>query len=103
MTNEDFSREYERLAHAVQSAIAFDYNKSLDAPDTVVRELKHIRTGLNCLMSDLGALGKLLVSKGVFSEQEYFHAILTNLAQEVERTAIITKQKYNLPPYVSFG
>jgi hypothetical protein len=78
MTVEEFSAEYTRLAHAVQTGVAYEhqYGSQDGTP-------KHLRTGLACSMSDIGALGRLLIAKGVVTEAEYFEAILDGLRREI--------------------
>jgi hypothetical protein len=80
MTGEEFTAEYRRLAHAVQTGVAY----AMERDDQVVAP-KHLRTGLNAVMSDLGSIGRLLIAKGVITEDEYFAAILDGLREEVKR------------------
>jgi hypothetical protein len=80
VTDEEFLAEYTRLAHAVQSGVAFDHGAgSQDGTP------KHLRTGLNCVMADLGSVVKLLLDKGVITKDEYFAAILDGLRREIQR------------------
>lgn len=91
MTAEEFMTEYRRLGHAVQTGAAFEMGAlaaGADGADTL-RELgaaspKHLRTGLSCVMADLGSLTRLLVAKGVITNEEYFEAILDGLRRKVE-------------------
>lgn len=78
MTIEEFMKEYARLGHAIQTGVAYDhqYGSNDGSP-------KHLRTGLSCVMSDFGSLARLLIAKGIITEQEYFTAILEGLRQEV--------------------
>lgn len=79
MTREEFRAEYTRLAHAVQTGVAYDHGfGSQDGTP------KHLRTGLNCVMADLGSLAKLLIDKGVITEAEYFDAVLAGLRREID-------------------
>jgi hypothetical protein len=78
MTAEEFLAEYERLGHAIQTGVAHEHlGGSKDGSP------KHLRTGLNLVMSDLGALTRLLVSKGLITDDEYYAAILAGLRAEV--------------------
>ena len=78
MTGPEFLAEYARLAHAVQTGVAYEheYGSKDGTP-------KHLRTGLSCVMADVGSVGRLLIAKGVITEAEYFEAILDGLRQEV--------------------
>ena len=44
---------------------------------------KHLRTGVNAAMSDQGGLVKLLISKGLFTEEEYYAALVEFMEKEV--------------------
>lgn len=79
MTNEEFLREYERLGHAIQTGVAYEFGLGDTEAD---RRYKHTRTGLNLVMADLGSLTRLLVAKGVITDDEYFEAILDGLRAE---------------------
>ena len=79
MTAEEFLMEYRRLAHAIQTGVSYDHSSgSTDGSP------KHLRTGLACVMADLGSLTRLLVEKGIITNDEYFAAILDGLRAEVE-------------------
>jgi hypothetical protein len=79
MTRDEFAAEYTRLAHAVQTGVAYEHGfGSQDGTP------KHLRTGLNCVMADLGSLVKLLIEKGLITEEEYFAAILAGLQREID-------------------
>jgi hypothetical protein len=80
MTTDEFMAEYMRLGHAIQTGVAYEMNNPERAHAT---EPKYLRTGLNGVMSDLGSIGRLLIAKGVFTEAEYFEAILEGLRMEV--------------------
>jgi len=78
MKASEFIEEYARLAHAVQTGVAYDHQfGSQDGTP------KHLRTGLSCVMADLGSLGRLFIAKGLITEDEYYTAILDGLKQEV--------------------
>jgi hypothetical protein len=63
--------------HAVQSGVAMEMNFN---PGPT--EPKHLRTGINAVMSDHGALVGLLVAKGAITDLEYMEAIAKNAEQE---------------------
>jgi len=78
MTLEEFSDAYLAKAHAIQTGVAYLLND-----DPTSGTPKHLRTGLNYVMSDLGSLTKLLVNKGVIAEAEVQQAILAGLDREI--------------------
>ena len=55
--------------HAMQSGVAA--KMQIDPAET---DPKHMRVGVNSALSGLGALAKLLIDKGVLTEDEYFAA-----------------------------
>lgn len=62
------TERYMRAAHRVQTAIAVPP----EAPDMTQ---KHMRVGIDMPKSDMGGLVRLLIAKGVFTEEEYLTAI----------------------------
>lgn len=90
MTYEEFMQEYERLAHAVQSGVAFG-----DGYES--QEAKHLRTGLNLVMRDLGSLAGLLVKKGIITNDEFFEATLEGLKLEVVAEEARLSEQYGKP------
>jgi len=77
---EKLRQQYFELAHALQSGVAFKID--FDAKDT---EPKHLRVGLNMVMCSHTALVKLLISKGLITETEYFHYVVKELRDEINR------------------
>ena len=69
---------YLALCHALQSGVATElgHDPSSGTP-------KHLRTGLNIVMRDLGSLTNLLVSKGIIGEKELWEALEAGMEQEV--------------------
>lgn len=78
MTTAEFIAEYKQLAHAIQTGVM--YEQTAGSADGAP---KHLRTGLNCVMADVGSLGRLFIAKGLITEQEYFDTILDGLRREV--------------------
>ena len=75
--NDDQKRRYIAAAHRMQSGVAGWEN--VDPKET---SPKHLRVGVNCSMSDIGALAKLLIAKGVITEDEYMEAVIAGLVAE---------------------
>lgn len=89
MTQEDRER-YMRAAHAMQSGVAAE-------PDLSDRTPKHLRVGINAVMSDQGGLAALLIEKGVFTADEYEKAIADAMEREVERYKRYLSDKLGAP------
>ena len=77
---EELRAEYERLAHAMQSGVNF--KMGIDPKETTP---KHLRVGVNAAMSDQCGLARLLLAKGVFTEEEYFQAMVDAMREEMQR------------------
>jgi len=75
--------EYEKHAHAVQTAIEFNSNKKALEP-------KHLRVGIDMSKADMEGLVTLLIAKGVLTMDEYVKAVTQSAANEAER------HKFNL-------
>jgi hypothetical protein len=78
-TVDDDHGRYMRAAHAMQSGVAMkaNYERSETEP-------KHLRVGVNSAMVAQGALAKLLIDAGVFTEEQYFAALADYMEQEAE-------------------
>lgn len=86
----NFKEEYFKLAHAIQTGVAYDHEGgSLDGSP------KHLRTGLNIAMSDHTSLACLLIKKGIITESEYEDALLIGLKEEVKRYEKQLSEKFN--------
>jgi hypothetical protein len=75
----EFQEKYVKLAHAVQTGIA-----SCIAAGWSGATPKHLRVGIDTSKSDHGALVKLLIEKGVITEDEYGRALLEGLENEIK-------------------
>lgn len=71
-------KRYLSAAHAMQSGVAFD-------PDTSDRTPKHLRVGINAAHSDIAAMAKLLMAKGIITEVEYIEALASSMEEERDR------------------
>lgn len=73
-------RSYEDLLHAMQSGVAMELtyeNKSVDP--------KHLRVGINSALVDNAAIARLLIQKGIITEEEYVESVRLEMEREVER------------------
>lgn len=79
MTPEEFMHKYEELAHAIQTGIAYN----MTDPHFKDAEPKHLRVGIDLERIDSGSLCRLLLDKGVITEEDYQTYILQGLHNEV--------------------
>ena len=83
--------EYRRLIHSMQAGVGFDANSQDQTP-------KHLRVGINCAMSEAGALVSLLIKKGVITEEELVDEFIVYMQREVESYKKTLAKKYDYPP-----
>lgn len=77
----DLKDRYLAAMHGMQSGVATELTWGLDGAATP----KHLRVGLNGIMTDHGALVRLLIKNGVFTAQEYYEAIVEGAEMEHRR------------------
>lgn len=77
---EENKRRYLAAGHAIQSGVAMEHSMGSDDGSP-----KHLRVGINLRATDAGGLAKLLVDKGVITDEEYLEAIVD--AAEAEQKA----------------
>ena len=80
MKLEDLQRRYAAAMHAVQSGVALTH--SVNPTDGTP---KHLRTGINSAMVSDAALARLLIDKGIMTEEEYLTALVAEAEAEVQR------------------
>lgn len=78
MTQEDQDR-YAAAAHAMQTGVAMQMN--FDPSETTP---KHLRVGVNSAMVEHGALVKILLDKGLLTEDEYYKTLADFMEAEAE-------------------
>lgn len=84
---------YLRACHGVQSATKFILAHGDDFASD-----KHLRTGLNLVMSEFNAVAELLVEKGVIARLEYLEAIADGVEEERARLTERARQVGDVPP-----
>ena len=91
----DLQKKYLDLCHAVQSATGYLIANAESNNDESLAgsSPKHIRTGLNLIMSDHSALVALLFEKKLITEEEYFEAIVAGTEWELERLTALANAK----------
>lgn len=83
MTDEEkikWQERYNSAAHAMQSGVAQDH--ALGSRDG---SPKHLRVGVNSALVNQAALAKLLIDKGIITEDEYLIAVVEAMEDEVRR------------------
>jgi transcription termination factor NusB len=79
---EELQRRYEAAAHAVQAGVAMELNDDPPSRSGSAVSPKMLRTGLNLAMVKHGALVRVLISKGLFTEEEYFEELVKGVEDE---------------------
>jgi hypothetical protein len=87
-------QRYLDAAHAMQTGVALEMEHGESAT-----EPKHLRVGVNAAMCDHAALVRLLVARGLITEEEYAREIADEMEREVERY----RDRLHLPPEVKLG
>lgn len=72
--------ELQELQHAMQSGVAMMMNYVHEPTSP-----KHLRVGINVALSGHAALGKLLIDKGLITEEEFFEGAIEAMKQEVKQ------------------
>ncbi len=79
---DDLQRRYEVAAHAVQAGVAMELNDSPPTISASAASPKMLRTGVNMAMIEHGALVRVLIAKGLFTELEYFEELVKGVEDE---------------------
>ena len=73
-------RRHAQAAHAMQSGVAVEMG--IDSAPT---SPKHLRVGVNAAMADHAGLVRLLIKKGLITEEEYYGSIADSMEAEKTR------------------
>jgi ribosome-binding protein aMBF1 (putative translation factor) len=85
------TERYTRAAHAVQTAIEFNPDKSGQSP-------KHLRVGIDMSKADLKGLVELLIEKGLITVEEYVAAIEKSAEAEADMHRMELADKLGMDP-----
>lgn len=77
MSIEEDRIAYEKAAHAMQTGVAFLMERGDNATSP-----KHLRVGVNSAMVEHAALVRLLIGKGVITDEEYTHSLRLEMEAE---------------------
>ena len=72
------TQRYLAAAHALQTGVATE--QELGSNDGTP---KHLRVGINTGKVEAGALVKILIGKGLFTEEEYMESVANEMEREV--------------------
>lgn len=80
---EQLMTRYAKAAHAMQAGVAMmmEHDPHATMP-------KHLRVGVNSAMVEAGVLAKLLMGKGLITEEEYFTALAEGMEAEVAKYTV---------------
>lgn len=70
--------EYEKQLMRMQAGVAYFQAESQECTP------KHLRVGVNAAMSDHAGLVRLLIAKGILTEDEYIGAVTEAMRQEAD-------------------
>ncbi len=77
---EELTQEYATQCHRMQTGVAV-----LVDSDPKSTEPKHLRVGVNSAMVSGGALARLLIRKGIITEQEHLEVLVEEMKAEADR------------------
>lgn len=85
----ELTDRYTRAAHAMQAGVGMMMNK-----DPLNTTPKHLRVGVNSALVDSAVLAKLLIDKGVITEEEYLTALAEGMEAERDRYTAEVKHAF---------
>lgn len=77
---DDLGLTYSQALHAVQTAVAYEMVHGNSGTDP-----KHLRVGVNSAFVNDAALARLLIRKGLITEEEYSEEVRHEMNREVVR------------------
>lgn len=93
MTIAEKRKKYVELCHAMQTGVAYEMN--VDADVSAITP-KHLRVGVNSALVNSEALAKILLAKGIMTEDEYWDALIAAMQDEVIRYTKRLEEKYGI-------
>ena len=87
-TKEQATARYMVALHSIQTGHSMNPDKSGEIP-------KHLRVGIDARAADMEGLATLLISKGVFTAEEYHTALADAMEREVRRFEAELSEKYD--------
>ncbi len=84
--------DYFAAAHGMQTGVAHELER-----DPSSASPKHLRVGINSALVNDAALVRLLVAKGVITEEEYAEAVRLEMNRELDRYEDLLRSSYGGP------
>lgn len=85
------TEQYKAAAHGMQTGVMYELEK-----DPSCGTPKHLRTGLNSAMVETSALADLLMSKGIFTKEEYLASLASGMEYERKRYENMLSVQYGI-------
>lgn len=79
---DDLHRRYLAAAHAVQAGVQMELNDDPPTRSGSAASPKMLRTGINLAMVEHGALARLLIKKGIITNEEYMEELVAGVEDE---------------------
>lgn len=81
-TKDELNQRYLAAAHAVQAGVAMEMNEDPPSRSGSAVSPKMLRVGVNMAMAEHGALVRMLIKKGLFTEEEYMEELVASVEDE---------------------
>jgi hypothetical protein len=94
MSVKDDVQRHLDAAHAMQTGVKYQMMK--DGDSIAGTTPKSLRVGINSAMADQAGLAKLLIAKGIFTEEEYIHAVADSMEEERDRYQALMPENVTL-------
>ena len=101
MSKESDQQRYLNACHAMQTGVKWEMEQQAGSQH-IATSPKHLRVGVNSALVSHGALVKLLVEKGILTEDEY----ITSQADAMEAEVALYEERANrgnAGPVLHFG
>lgn len=89
MSVESERQRYENAMHAIMTGVG--YVQTFDPNE---RDVKHLRTGINSALISNGALTRLLIDRGIFTEEEWYKTLADVAEHDVKTYQEMLKRHY---------
>lgn len=88
---------YVAAMHAMQSGVKTDMATDPNASSQGATTPKHLRVGVNGALAAQGALVKLLIGKGIITQDEYVEAVADAAEAEKARYEQLLTERFGKP------
>jgi hypothetical protein len=83
MSQQEDLLRYKSAAHGMQSGVAMEMSSQGD--NAAAATPKHLRVGVNSALVETSAIAKLLIDKGIITEDEWVRALADGMEEERAR------------------